>query len=195
MNAVRLALEKVVSILPRPVSRRLLTVAQSVRVRVVKHQDIVSRGNCMLLTNAESQVLLVRHSYTGSSEWGLPGGSVGMRESTIEAAEREITEELGCRVRGLHVAGWEASEYWGYRYEATIINGVVEEDPLPDGREVMEARFFPIYNLPNDIDEPSRDRISGWAHLLLRGSATKLLSGNFRTAAIRNNMVRKAPRV
>lgn len=42
-------------------------------------------------------VLLVRHTY-GHREWDLPGGTVRRREQPVDAARREMGEELGRRI-------------------------------------------------------------------------------------------------
>ena len=43
------------------------------------------------------RVLLVRHTY-GRRSWDLPGGTVRRREVPIDAARREMHEELGRRI-------------------------------------------------------------------------------------------------
>ncbi|MBV9416653.1 MAG: NUDIX domain-containing protein, partial [Solirubrobacterales bacterium] len=61
----------------------------------------------------EREVLLVRHTY-GRRSWDLPGGTVRRRELPVDAARREMQEELGCRIedwvdfgvlQALHAAG------------------------------------------------------------------------------------------
>jgi 8-oxo-dGTP diphosphatase len=46
------------------------------------------------LVTAEDRVLLVRHTY-GRRSWDVPGGAVKRREPPIDAARREMEEELG----------------------------------------------------------------------------------------------------
>ncbi|HTP22836.1 MAG TPA: NUDIX hydrolase [Solirubrobacteraceae bacterium] len=45
----------------------------------------------------DDQVLLVRHTY-GHRGWDIPGGTVRRREVPIDAARREMQEELGRRI-------------------------------------------------------------------------------------------------
>ena len=49
-----------------------------------------------LLTDRDDRVLLVRHTY-GSRAWDLPGGSLKRGEPPVDAARREMEEELGVR--------------------------------------------------------------------------------------------------
>lgn len=49
------------------------------------------------LVTYEDEVLLVRHTY-GRPLWELPGGTVRRREAPVDAARREMEEELGRRI-------------------------------------------------------------------------------------------------
>lgn len=51
----------------------------------------------MLLSDVRGRVLLVEPAY--KDRWELPGGSVEAEESPLEAAVREIREELGLDIR------------------------------------------------------------------------------------------------
>src|SRR5438067_13089326 len=53
------------------------------------------QGVKCVLTDGD-QVLLVRHTY-GHREWDLPGGAVKRDEPPLNAARREMHEELGIR--------------------------------------------------------------------------------------------------
>ncbi len=78
-----------------PASRRQLAYLQD----LPKKQMAVG----VLLPNALRQLLLVKPVY--QEHWGLPGGVVEANESPVEAAYREVQEELGLRVRILRCAG------------------------------------------------------------------------------------------
>jgi 8-oxo-dGTP pyrophosphatase MutT (NUDIX family) len=51
---------------------------------------------CVLTRDGD--VLLVRHTYGDRSRWELPGGGIKRRERPVDAARREIDEELGIEV-------------------------------------------------------------------------------------------------
>jgi len=59
-----------------------------VRPHVVGVKCVVTDGD---------EVLLVRHTY-GPRDWDLPGGTVKRRELPVDAARREMQEELGRRI-------------------------------------------------------------------------------------------------
>ncbi len=77
----RIAL-KLFSVLPR--------FAKSLAIRLL--YPTFTAGASVCITNAHGQILLVTHSY--SPGWGLPGGLIGRRETPIQAARRELQEEL-----------------------------------------------------------------------------------------------------
>ena len=49
------------------------------------------------LVTHEDEFLLVRHTY-GRRVWEVPGGTVRRREAPVDAARREMQEELGRRI-------------------------------------------------------------------------------------------------
>ena len=52
-------------------------------------------GVCLVTTNPDARVLLIRTTKAG---WELPGGRVEPGEDLLEAARREAVEESGCSV-------------------------------------------------------------------------------------------------
>ena len=53
----------------------------------------VTLGARVLVINEENQILLVKHTYV--SGWHMPGGGVKLKETTKDAAVRELREETG----------------------------------------------------------------------------------------------------
>jgi 8-oxo-dGTP pyrophosphatase MutT (NUDIX family) len=56
-----------------------------------------SVGAICLIERADGRVLLIRQSYR--RHWGLPGGLLQRREHPLDAAPREILEEVGLDVK------------------------------------------------------------------------------------------------
>ena len=71
--------------------------------KIIGHDSIMTIGCGVLITNDKNQVLLQRRSDTG--EWCIPGGSLEVGETYIEAATREVREEVGIDVRNLKLFG------------------------------------------------------------------------------------------
>lgn len=101
------------------------------------------RGALVMLW-CEGRVLLVRSSYQRG--WMAPGGGIGPGEQPVEAACRELREELGLHLDpGALAFALEAEHLWNSRrdrvwfFEATIRPGL---ELSVDGRELVEARWF-----------------------------------------------------
>jgi 8-oxo-dGTP pyrophosphatase MutT (NUDIX family) len=104
------------------------------------------------LLTAEDRVLLVRHTY-GRRSWDVPGGAVKRDEPPLEAARREMREELG-----LGAADWaDIGQFRGridHRRD-TIHCFRAELAPPPalkiDHGELDTAQWFARSELPADL--------------------------------------------
>lgn len=106
-------------------------------------------------------VLLVRHR-GGSRPWALPGGGVAKGESLEEAARREVREEAGCAVAPGHLLGVYHAFYEGMtNYTAVFVCAPLGAAAAPDGDlEIVDARFFPLRDLPANTERGSLARIA-----------------------------------
>jgi NAD+ diphosphatase len=113
-------------------------------------------------TPAGPALLLIRHTH-GPDLWALVAGFVEAGESLEEAARREVAEEVGLRLGELRYFG---SQPWALSgpgvvlvgFHATCADDAAE--PVPDGREVAEARWFPQDALPAEL--PPAFSLSRW---------------------------------
>ncbi len=110
------------------------------------------RGVKCLITHGE-EVLLVRHSYGKRDTWYVPGGAAHRGEPMLQAAARELEEELG--VRGLPLADMASMDM---RLERIAVHILCVHAELPDPRqirvdpvEIAEARWFPRDALPSPL--------------------------------------------
>ncbi|MES2965501.1 MAG: NUDIX domain-containing protein [Bdellovibrionota bacterium] len=112
-----------------------------------------------VLAIKDGQVLLVRHTYM--NDWYLPGGAVDPGETLSEAAGRELLEETGYRANSLTLRHVFLSKARGLSdhialYETSDFAQV--PDAKPD-REIAEARFFGVDELPENTSPATRRRI------------------------------------
>jgi ADP-ribose pyrophosphatase YjhB (NUDIX family) len=118
-------------------------------------------GVSVIVTNLAGDVLLLRHSY-GPAVWSLPGGGLARGEDPLEAARREVREELGVELARIEFVGTLDEVLSGSPHTAHIFTGVCDRQPKPDLREVTEARFFPSHSLPEPLGRTTRARIAMW---------------------------------
>lgn len=106
------------------------------------------------------RVFLVRHTYVPG--WHLPGGGVELGETAEQAVAKEIREEGNLGVLGelrlvsIHLQNRVSKRDHVLFYRADVVQVGAK---LPD-REIAEAQFFALDELPNDITQSTRKRLS-----------------------------------
>jgi 8-oxo-dGTP diphosphatase len=100
------------------------------------------------------QVLLVKRGrHPALGKWSIPGGLVDLGEATAEAAQREVLEECGIRVRLTGVAGVvdrvirDAEGRVRYHYVLVDYAGCPESRAICAGTDAAEVRWVPIADL------------------------------------------------
>lgn len=111
-----------------------------------------------VITNEHGEVLLLRHRYRKHDLWGLPSGYANRGELLQDALAREIKEETGYAVE-VHSLLRVVSGY-KLRVEVSYQGEIVGGSFVLDGREVLEAKFFALAELPDGILNSHRQLIA-----------------------------------
>jgi 8-oxo-dGTP pyrophosphatase MutT (NUDIX family) len=148
-------------LLPAALHRALLPVAHRLRHAWRRWRKVPIAEVSVVITNLTGDVLLLKHSY-GPDVWSLPGGGLGRGEDPLAAARREVREELGITLARIEPIGTLEEVLSGSPHTAHLFAGVCDACPQPDGREVIEARFFPSHSLPEPLGRTTRARIAVW---------------------------------
>ena len=148
-------------LIPAPLHRLALKFAYRARETQRQTTGGIRDGVTVVARDFDGQVLLVRHSY-GPQEWFFPGGGIADGETPEVAAKRELMEETACEIRNLKLVGSFEETLSGAPHTAYLFDGVVEDMPEADGREVIEARFFPTHSLPEPLAPSTRLRLKMW---------------------------------
>ena len=148
-------------LIPKPLHRQALKIGHRLRHHWCRVSGRTGVGVSIVARDLNGRVLLVRHSY-GPEGWYFPGGGKRRSETPEQAALREIKEETGCTVSGLVGVGIIDEELAGAPHRAHVFDGVVDAVPQPDGREIVEARFFPTHSLPEPLSKRTRARFALW---------------------------------
>lgn len=148
-------------LIPAPLQRILMPFAHWVRHRWRQWRRAQLFGVSVVIVNARQQVLLVRHSY-GPESWMLPGGGVQRGEEPALAARREVWEELGVEFVQLDKLGALDEVISGSPHRAYVFAARADGPVTPDQREVLEARYFSLAQLPQGISALTRRRLALW---------------------------------
>jgi ADP-ribose pyrophosphatase YjhB (NUDIX family) len=156
-------------LLPIPLHRLALRIAHRLRMRWWRLARSQVKGLNIVALDAAGQVLLVRHSY-GNPEWLPPSGGYGRHEDPAHAAVRELGEETGCRIEDMRCVAVEARPFHGEddlpgRGACNLVHVFVGRTaglPRIDGREILEARFFAIAELPPGLKASVPGWIAAW---------------------------------
>lgn len=109
---------------------------------------------------ARNAVLLIRHTYVPG--WQIPGGGVESGETTLEALARELREEGNIELSGppkLISMHFNRQASRRDHVAVYLVTDFRQTAPFVPNREIAEAAFFEIGNLPDDTTSGTRRRI------------------------------------
>lgn len=106
-------------------------------------------GVLAVVQDSAGRVLLVKTAYQGL-RWQLPGGYVERGESPLEALRREVREELAAEIQDIKFVGVYCKTYES-NINLIFCGKVDSENPVSDGKEVLECRYFPLSDLPSEV--------------------------------------------
>lgn len=148
------------ALIPAPLHRALLRLAHAARLAFWRRTGATVRGCNVLACDPQGRVLLVRHSYHDSEKWTLPGGGLRRGEDPVAAGARELEEETGCVLTSGEHIGTDTRPRGGWTNVVELIAGTTASVPRPDGREIIEARFFAPGALPTLMVRNTAERIA-----------------------------------
>jgi 8-oxo-dGTP pyrophosphatase MutT (NUDIX family) len=136
--------------LPVPVRRLIYRTGYRALKLVWRVRRPSLHGVKCVITDGD-MLLLVRHTY-GRACWDLPGGRIERAEPPVEAAAREMREELGLRDADWVSAG-ELELMTDHRHDTIHVfrAELHAQAVMIDRGELAAARWFPRAELPVDL--------------------------------------------
>ncbi len=128
--------------------RIALSLAYPIILRLEKALGLLSNVAVVAVWH-DDKLLVIKHSYKQGD--ALPGGTIGLGETPVEAAARELYEEVGISARPDELTPrrlWrhQKGNTWLFEYRPSSLPLVV-----PDQREVVAAQFVRRNQLPASI--------------------------------------------
>lgn len=148
-------------LIPPWLHRLALRLADPLRRRLWRILRPRLRSVSVIALAPGERILLVRLSY-GMAAWTFPGGGIGRGETPEDAARREAKEEANCELDGLALVAQFEEDISGARATSWLFAGNLLSNPVPDGREVLEARLFPLHSLPEPLSRGTHLRLRRW---------------------------------
>jgi len=121
-------------------------------------------GVLVVNPNTSKVLLQLRAPWThGGQTWGIPGGAKDSHESDLEAALREVQEELGIAAHCLKIVHEKAFTIHGDWKYHTVVAAITEEIVFIHNEESIEAGWFALDEVDNL--ELHQGFASGWPQL------------------------------
>ena len=123
-----------------------------------------------LVIKAGAVLLVKRGKAPSEGKWAIPGGSVELGETLQQAAEREIFEETGIRIRAVEPVYTfdfiERNRYGRIRFHYVIIDLAAEylSGKIKPGDDADQAAWIPFAEL-KDLDMNATTRAFLKKHL------------------------------
>ncbi|WP_429472523.1 NUDIX domain-containing protein [Neobacillus sp. B4I6] len=141
--------------------------------KIVGNRPLILVGAMVCVIDDQGKILLQKRP---EGMWGLPGGLLELGESVEEAGRREVFEETGVEIGQLQLV----EIFSGKQYFRKLPNGdefypvtiayvskdIKKKTIKIDGKESIDAGFFPLHELPEQTSPLVRKMIQQYPNML-----------------------------
>ena len=115
-------------------------------------------GVAGVIIDGQGRVLLLKHRFWKQQPWGLPGGMARKGETLAATLRRELREETGLEVRPSRLLQVNIHRD---RLSTFILLAECAGVPEVKSAEIMEARFWDLAALPENLLPAHRELLQG----------------------------------
>lgn len=145
-------------LIPAPLHRAAMPLGHALRKLYLRLFKPRIAGVAVFIRDEHERVLLIRQSY-GSGYWTMPAGGARLTEDPERAIRREVREELACELVELGLLHEGEDTMYGAQRRHWIFHARALGEPRPDRREVIEARWFALDDLPQALTSQTKERL------------------------------------
>lgn len=141
--------------------------------KIVGNRPLILVGAMVCVIDDQGKILLQKRP---EGMWGLPGGLLELGESVEEAGRREVFEETGVEIGQLQLVEiFSGKQYFrklpngDQFYPVTIayVSKDIKKNTIKiDGKESIDAGFFPLHELPEQTSPLVRKMIQQYPNML-----------------------------
>lgn len=114
---------------------------------------IIIRDDCILLG-----LLSEEWNYQDKPTYGVPGREIKFGESFGHAVERNIREELGCKLQSHSIISVNANYAFGNHYIGIGALATIEGEPqLMKPKDWQKWEWFKLHDLPDNLFPPAKN--------------------------------------
>jgi 8-oxo-dGTP pyrophosphatase MutT (NUDIX family) len=140
---------------------------------IVGNRPLILVGAMVCVIDDQGKILLQKRP---EGIWGLPGGLLELGESVEEAGRREVFEETGVEIGQLQLVEILSGKQYFRKlpngdefYPVTIayLSKDIKNHTIKiDGKESIDAGFFPLHELPEQTSSLVRKMIQQYPNML-----------------------------
>jgi 8-oxo-dGTP pyrophosphatase MutT (NUDIX family) len=141
--------------------------------KIVGNRPLILVGAMVCVIDDQGKILLQKRP---EGIWGLPGGLLELGESVEEAGRREVFEETGVEIGQLQLVEiFSGKQYFRklpngdefYPVTIAYVSKDIKKNTIKiDGKESIDAGFFPLHELPEQTSPLVRKMIQQYPNML-----------------------------